>query len=541
MASVDSISLIDPWVRIDKIMTSVCIQHVTEKNTSVVALIGPSGIGSPSLCHLQIPSSFFSLGQSKALGIRFIRLDLTSAMLEAPQDIHRWILVKFHQALLAPTGAAVIIKDFPAWVPAKDARLEFFGAICMGAHLLRESTKPVALFVEAESVSAMASVHQSALEMVHETIVFTKPKYTKTTPEGLFYQEFAAMGVQATLSDGVVLPPDICHSFSRSWKMVLAQRTIGAAAKRTGLLGCLASPHKQDDSILVLQEDVDKALQSMGAGKMLGRQGLNSQKSVSWSDIGGYEDVKARLDESVVWFYKNPAAFQRLGIRPPRGVLLYGPPGTGKTLIAHAVAKDSGSDFIVLSLPELVHGHVGDSEKALAGAFREARKRAPCVMFLDEIDALFQKRDSGGDLNTKLVAQIAIELDSMAWNDSSVVFLAATNHAEIMDPVLVRSGRFDRLIFVGAPSYSDRLAILQLLTKEITIDSTVDLAAIAKVTEGKTGAYLRELVQYAWQFATVGPAIPVSDNLCLGQEHLIRALKALSADVKGGQDSTSMD
>ncbi|KAI8912130.1 P-loop containing nucleoside triphosphate hydrolase protein, partial [Entophlyctis helioformis] len=206
----------------------------------------------------------------------------------------------------------------------------------------------------------------------------------------------------------------------------------------------------------------------------------------------------------------NKASFDRLGIRPSHGVLLHGPPGTGKTLIARAVAHASGADFLLLSLPSLVQGHVGESEKALANAFQDARRRAPCIIFMDEIDALFQNRDDGGDLSAKarhaspLFAQIVVEMDALAWESAAVVFLAATNYPDQLDNALMRPGRFDRLIYIGPPSESERADILRLLVRDLPVErhedgsESVSVATIARQTAGLTGADLKELVRRSW-------------------------------------------
>ncbi|KAJ8327712.1 hypothetical protein O5D80_004049 [Batrachochytrium dendrobatidis] len=513
MATFDSHAAIDPWNRITDLIDSKCTAYSTP---TAVALIGPTGIGKTTAVK----------NAALKANMHFTRLDMVTAMLEQPQDISGWILQKFRQALISSTGCVVTINDILAWIPAKSTRLEFIGSISMGIRLLRESPRKAIVFVEASSSEAIAQIHSSAFEFVHETIYLTEPKRQHESANTLFLQEIKRIGLRISLSVCTAILPDGCELLSHTQLNMLAQRAIDIALKR--------SHHQGDSHIPLAQQDIVRAFDLLGFSNLARRHNKSNLESIAWSDIGGYNDVKTCLNESVVWFYKNQESFQRLGIRPPKGVLLYGPPGTGKTLIARAVAKESGAEFMVLSLSDLVHGHIGDSEKALAEAFKNARKRAPCIMFLDEIDSIFQQKESGGDLNVKLVAQISVELDSMAWDTASVVFLAATNHPEILDATLMRSGRFDRLIYIGLPLLSDRLSILQKVTNGMLLDPTLDLEYVARECQGRTGADLKELVQRAWQFATQSEPLDDewSDTTRLSQDHFTRAITEWSLSKK---------
>ncbi|ASI99604.1 CDC48 family AAA ATPase [Thermococcus celer] len=227
------------------------------------------------------------------------------------------------------------------------------------------------------------------------------------------------------------------------------------------------------------------------------REVLLEVPNVHWDDVGGLEEVKRELREAVEWPLKYPKAFQRLGIEPPRGVLLYGPPGTGKTLLAKAVATESEANFIGIRGPEVLSKWVGESEKRLREIFRKARQAAPTVIFIDEIDAIAPAR--GSDMNRvtdRLINQLLTEMDGIERN-SGVVVIAATNRPDILDPALLRPGRFDRLILVPAPDEKARLEILKVHTRRVPLADDVDLRELAKRTEGYSGADIEALVREA--------------------------------------------
>ncbi|QDA31849.1 CDC48 family AAA ATPase [Thermococcus indicus] len=227
------------------------------------------------------------------------------------------------------------------------------------------------------------------------------------------------------------------------------------------------------------------------------REVLIEMPNVRWEDIGGLQEVKQELKEAVEWPMKYPKAFQRLGIEPPRGVLLYGPPGTGKTLLAKAVATESEANFIGIRGPEVLSKWVGESEKRVREIFRKARQAAPTVIFIDEIDAIAPARGMEGDRVTdRLINQLLTEMDGIERN-SGVVVIAATNRPDILDPALLRPGRFDRLILVPAPDEKARLEILRVHTKRVPLAGDVNLRELAKKTEGYSGADIEALVREA--------------------------------------------
>ncbi len=211
---------------------------------------------------------------------------------------------------------------------------------------------------------------------------------------------------------------------------------------------------------------------------------------VHWDDIGGLENVKQQLREAVEWPMKNPKVFEEMGIEPPKGILLFGPPGTGKTLLAKAVATESGANFIAVRGPEILSKWVGESEKAIRQIFRRARQVAPAIIFFDEIDSITPARgyrhDTSG-VTDRIVNQLLTELDGIEPL-RRVVVIAATNRPDIVDPALLRPGRFDRLIYVPPPDFKARLEIFKVHTRKMPLADDVNLEELAKMTEGYTGA-----------------------------------------------------
>jgi transitional endoplasmic reticulum ATPase len=218
-----------------------------------------------------------------------------------------------------------------------------------------------------------------------------------------------------------------------------------------------------------------------------------------WEDIGGLEDVKQHLKESVEWPLKNPEMFSRLGIRPPKGILLYGPPGCGKTLLARAVATESEANFITIKGPEVFSKWVGESEKAIREVFRKARMAAPAVIFLDEIDSITPRRGLGmsdSGVSERVISQLLTEMDGLVTLQDIVV-IAATNRPDMVDSAVLRPGRFDRLIYVPEPDEKSRLQILKIYTKGMPINSDVDLNQLTIATKYYSGADIESLCREA--------------------------------------------
>ncbi|QGA55019.1 CDC48 family AAA ATPase [Sulfolobus sp. E5-1-F] len=219
---------------------------------------------------------------------------------------------------------------------------------------------------------------------------------------------------------------------------------------------------------------------------------------VKWTDIGGLEEIKEELKEVVEYPLKYSELYQNSGIEPPKGILLFGPPGTGKTMLAKAVATESGANFIAVRGPEILSKWVGESEKAVREIFRKARMYAPAVIFFDEIDSIAPIRgisyDSG--VTERIVNQLLAEMDGIEKLEN-VVVIAATNRPDILDPALLRPGRFEKLIYVPPPDKKARIEILKVHTRNIVLGEDISLEDVAEKTEGYTGADLAALVREA--------------------------------------------
>src|SRR3989344_6093372 len=261
-----------------------------------------------------------------------------------------------------------------------------------------------------------------------------------------------------------------------------------------------AIPQDVLERLFITQKDFQDALKVVRPSAM--REVLVEIPNIKWGDIGGLEDMKQELREAVEWPLKQPQSFTRLGVKPPRGILMYGPPGTGKTLLAKAVANESGANFILVKGPELLSKWVGESEKAVREVFHKARQTSPTIVFFDEVDALAPKRGMGGDNNVteRVVNQLLTEMDGLVeLND--VVVIAATNRPDMVDPALLRPGRFDRMLYSPIPDRDARELIFKLHTKTMPLASEVDLNSLADQTEGYVGADIQGICREAAIFA----------------------------------------
>ena len=284
-------------------------------------------------------------------------------------------------------------------------------------------------------------------------------------------------------------------------------------------------PPKLLQEMKVTNDDFKEALKDVEPSAL--REVMIEVPKVSWEEVGGLKDVKQQLKEAIEWPLTNSAGFDRLGIKPPRGVLLYGPPGTGKTLLAKAIATESEANFIAIKGPEVMSKWVGESEKRLREVFRKAKQVAPCIVFLDELDSLAPPRGGGGDsrVSDRLVDQLLTSMDGLE-NMEGVVVIGATNRPEIVDPALLRPGRFDRLLLVEAPDLAARQAILEIHTADMPLGK-VKLDYFAKETDGYTGADLDGLVREAGMLALRED--PEADEVT--QAHFLAALEKVSPSV----------
>jgi len=258
-------------------------------------------------------------------------------------------------------------------------------------------------------------------------------------------------------------------------------------------------PKEVLEKLKVTKDDFDYALRMVQPSAM--REVLVEIPKIKWEDVGGLEEVKQALKEAVELPLKNPECFKRLGIRPPRGILLYGPSGCGKTYIVKALANESGTNFIAVKGPEILTMWVGESERKLREVFKRAKQVAPAIILFDEIDALAPKRgiEMGARVTEQIVSQLLTEMSGIEEMEG-VVVIGTTNRPDIVDPALLRPGRFDRLIYVPAPDEKTRLEILKVHTRGMPLKN-VSLEKLAKDTDGYSGADLEALSREAAMFA----------------------------------------
>lgn len=253
------------------------------------------------------------------------------------------------------------------------------------------------------------------------------------------------------------------------------------------------------EKLKVTREDFDYALRMVQPSGM--REVLIEIPKVKWEDVGGLEEVKEALKESVELPLKNPECFKRIGIKPPRGILLYGPPGVGKTYIVKALANETGVNLIAIKGPEVLSMYVGESERHVREVFRRAKQVSPSIILFDEIDSLAPRRgmEVGTRVTEQVVSQLLTEMSGISEMEG-VTVIATTNRPDILDPALLRPGRFDKLIYVPAPDEKTRLEIFKVHTKNMPLKS-VDLKKMAKETEGYSGADIEALCREAAMFA----------------------------------------
>jgi transitional endoplasmic reticulum ATPase len=228
------------------------------------------------------------------------------------------------------------------------------------------------------------------------------------------------------------------------------------------------------------------------------REVLIEAPTTTWDEIGGLEDIKQQLKEAVEWPLKYPEKFEKMGVRPPRGVLLYGPPGTGKTLLAKAVANESESNFILVNGPEVLSKWVGESEKGIRKIFEKARQASPTIIFFDEIDAIAPRRGRAADsgVTERVVNQLLTEIDGLQ-SMSNIVIIGATNRPDILDPALLRSGRFDRIILAQVPDAKARKLIFEIHTKGMPLAADVKLDTLVDKTKNYVGSDIEAVCREA--------------------------------------------
>ena len=248
--------------------------------------------------------------------------------------------------------------------------------------------------------------------------------------------------------------------------------------------------------LFVKDKNFEKALNEIKPSAL--REYIREIPEVYWGDIGGLEDIKRELTESVEWPLLHPKLFKKAGIRPVGGILLFGPPGCGKTLLAEAVATETHSNFITVKGPELMSKWVGESEKNIRGIFAKARELAPSIIYFDEIEALTTSRGGwkGSAVYDTVITQLLTEMDGIESN-TGIIILASTNRPDLVDPALLRPGRIDKILYVVAPDYEGRIKILEVHSKNMPLKESVSLKNIALMTEGYSGADLENLCREA--------------------------------------------
>ncbi len=288
--------------------------------------------------------------------------------------------------------------------------------------------------------------------------------------------------------------------------------------------------------LVVHHDDFMDALKVVRPSAM--REVLVETPNVDWEGVGGLDKIKKELKEAIEWPLKYPESFERMGIRPSRGILLYGPPGTGKTLLAKAVAKESEANFIQVKGPSLLSMWVGKSEEGMRKVFERARQVAPCVIFFDEIDALAGKRgiETGTKVTERVLNQLLAEMDGLE-DLKDILIIGATNRPDMLDSALLRPGRFDKILLVNAPEEEGRLNILKIHTKKMPVGSggklfnekekEILLNEIAKKTAGYTGADLEALVREAAMLALRESL----DSKQVRKKHFDEALKKIKQSV----------
>jgi transitional endoplasmic reticulum ATPase len=285
-------------------------------------------------------------------------------------------------------------------------------------------------------------------------------------------------------------------------------------------------PQEVLEKLIITQKDFIDSLKVVRPSAM--REVLVETPMTTWKDIGGMEEIKQELKEAVEWPIKYHDSFIRMGINPPRGVLIYGPPGTGKTLLAKAVARESEANFISVKGPELLSKWVGESEEGVRKMFERARQVAPCIIFFDEIDSLAGKRgfDNGNKVTERVLNQILAEMDGLETLNN-VVVIGATNRPDMLDSALLRPGRFDRILLASTPDEKARLEIFKVHTKKVPLTEDVDLNFFAKKTDGYVGADIESLVREAAMLALREDMQAQK----VTKEHFIEAMKKVPPSV----------
>ncbi|MCI2415333.1 MAG: AAA family ATPase [Candidatus Aramenus sp.] len=282
------------------------------------------------------------------------------------------------------------------------------------------------------------------------------------------------------------------------------------------------------NSLKITQEDLLQALKSVEPSAL--REFRMEIPNTSWDDIVGLDEVKVELKEVVEWPLTKPELYEQMKVELPTGILLYGPPGTGKTMLARAVAHESKANFIVVNGPELMSMWAGETERQVREVFRRARQVAPSIVFFDEIDSMTMVRGSDPNrLTDRVVSQLLTEMDGISKRKEKVIVIAATNRPDIIDPALLRPGRFDKLIYVPPPDERGRAALLARLLERVPHE-VMDVNRLVKLTENFTPAEIKGVVNKA-VLISIRRAITTNGSPKLAMEDLLEALKYVKPSV----------
>lgn len=312
------------------------------------------------------------------------------------------------------------------------------------------------------------------------------------------------------------------------WPVVVGDRLKAVLNGRSGHYFKVASTAPDGPVFITPDTDIRLKFPDMAAERPF---------KIKYEDIGGLGSELLRVREMVELPMKYPELFARLRIEPPKGALLYGPPGTGKTLIAKAVASEVDAHFIPVSGPEIIHKFYGESEAKLREVFEEAQRKAPSIIFLDELDAIAPKRaDVVGDVEKRVVSQLLASMDGLV-SRGEVVVIGATNLPELLDPALRRPGRFDREIAINAPSRTGRLRILQIHSRGMPLSADVELEGLAEITHGFVGADIEVLCKEAGMLALRDllsaahteslDVATLADSASVAMKHFLEALRGI--------------
>jgi transitional endoplasmic reticulum ATPase len=311
------------------------------------------------------------------------------------------------------------------------------------------------------------------------------------------------------------------------------------------------------DKLVITRSDFENAIKDVMPSAM--REVYLEPPDVSWNDIGGLEEVKRELQEAVEWPMRYPNLYKELGHLIPKGILLHGPSGTGKTMLAKAVATESEANFISVKGPELISKWVGESEKGIREIFRKARQASPCIIFFDEVDSIAPHRGGrsmgedgvgGATGMERMLSQLLTEMDGIQ-EMQGIVVIAATNRADMIDPALIRPGRFDKIVYVPNPDKKTREKILSIYTKGKPIGRDIDLKKIAEKTEGFSGAEVSAIVntaislvlhEYLQKYPTPEESVKHASDAIVLMHHFEDAVKKIKTqrDTKPGEPITAI-